>query len=298
MNKKKYILILLIITGLVFIGSYMKIFKSSSKNKIQYVSNPDLISINKSYQGNRKIDGIFVNGTVKEKAPTLDVIKWKLTPNPQRKEKRNENYQLPIVFNENIFQLQKDAIVWLGHATFFIRINGVSFLTDPCFGDITLIKREIDFPCSKDKIKNIDYILISHGHHEHFDEESIKLTVNQSPNCKTLLPLKLGELYKKSINLDNFQEAGWYQQYQTNDLVSVYLLPSFHWHRRTLIDFNKCLWGSFLLKTKEISIYFGGDSGYSDHYKEIRDIVGAIDICILPIAAYKPEFIMKKSQLL
>lgn len=61
---------------------------------------------------------------------------------------------------------------------------------------------------------------------------------------------------------------------------------------------NKILWGSFLLRTPDRSIYFGGDSGYGKHYKTIRDMIdGEIDDVILPIGAYEPSYIMKSNHM-
>ncbi|MDD3468327.1 MAG: MBL fold metallo-hydrolase, partial [Campylobacterales bacterium] len=46
-----------------------------------------------------------------------------------------------------------------------------------------------------------------------------------------------------------------------------------------------------------VQIYFCGDSGYNTHFKQIRDEYGDMDICIMPVGAYKPEFVMKHSHM-
>src|SRR5690606_6295943 len=67
-----------------------------------------------------------------------------------------------------------DCIIWLGHASFFIRLAGYSILVDPVFFDLPFIKRQSPLPISPDQLGDIDYILISHDHRDHCDIRSLK----------------------------------------------------------------------------------------------------------------------------
>jgi L-ascorbate metabolism protein UlaG (beta-lactamase superfamily) len=112
---------------------------------------------------------------------------------------------------------------------------------------------------------------------------------------EALVPLNNGEYFeKKGIKV---QEAGWYQKYQINHEVEVYLMPAKHWNRRGLFDFNKTLWGSFIIRYKGTTIYFAGDTSMGDHFEEIARLFPDIDYCLLPVGAYKPESIMKEAHL-
>ena len=62
---------------------------------------------------------------------------------------------------------------------------------------------------------------------------------------------------------------------------------------RGLRDRNKTLWGGFAFQSGGLQTYFAGDSGYCPHFKEIGQRLGAIDIALLPIGAYKPRWFMK-----
>ena len=151
-------------------------------------------------------------------------------------------------------------------------------------------------PCKIETLTNIDYILLSHDHRDHFDVKSIKELVKINPDVAILTSLNFKKLLAKNkISTAKTQEAGWYQKYKT-DAVEIIFLPAKHWGRRGAFDFNKVLWGSFLIQTKDIKLFFSGDTAYDNKiFKEIHSEFGAIDICLLPISAYSPAFIMKQS---
>lgn len=263
---------------------------------IEYKMNPDLVCLKPDWQGNIIRNGKYQNDTVPESAPFLDVIKWKISRNPQKKEKRNENFCLKTASIDTL--TAHDQIIWLGHATFLIQIDGVRIITDPVFDNIPATKREVDIPCDPNILTDIDYLLLSHDHHDHFSQKSIKQLYQNNPSLHALAPLGVKRLFNnKHLKNIPIQEAGWYQEYQLNNDIRIVCLPARHWGRRSLNDFNKVLWGSFLIMTEETKVFFAGDSAYGNIFKEINDLFGDIDICILPIGAYSPDFIMASSHM-
>ena len=264
---------------------------------IEYKLNLDLTCVRPDWKGNIFTNGKYQNDTIPESAPFFDVIKWKFSRNPQKKEKKAEQYSLPVEQINN-FNNDEDKIVWLGHATFFIQIDGVRIITDPVFSNIPTAKRKVELPCNVDSLLNIDFLLISHDHHDHFNKESIEQLSNNNPAMKALVPLDAMRLFKnKQLKNILLQEAGWYQEYKTGKDVRIIFLPAIHWGRRSLNDFNKTLWGSFLIIGKHKTIFFAGDSAYGEIFKDIQSLFSDIDICVLPIAAYSPEFMMKSSHM-
>lgn len=264
-----------------------------------HLLNPDLPVLKKDFKGNLWKDKQFDGGEYgSDKVAFKEIIKWQLGKNPQEKEKEEDKFRLKVHRNTSFITADEDVIVWLGHASFFIRINGVSFLTDPCFKSLPMLKRMAALPCSIYDLIGIDYLLLSHGHRDHFDESSVNQLLDQNPKMELLLPLRLSELLGKRRKKTSYQEAAWWQQYRLHHQgVEVIFLPAKHWNRRHLRDFNKQLWGSFLIRTPELSIYFGGDSAYAGHFKEIRETLGSPDICMLPIGAYKPSYVMKEAHM-
>jgi L-ascorbate metabolism protein UlaG (beta-lactamase superfamily) len=185
-------------------------------------------------------------------------------------------------------------MVWLGHSSFLIRLNGITLLTDPCLFKMPFFPRYIDLPFELKLLKNIDYVLISHGHRDHFDVPSLKIIKEANPNATYLIPLEMGKMLE-SLGIRNYQEAGWYQAYSPIKELEINFLPAKHWHRRFLWDTNTVLWGSFLIQSSNTNIYFAGDTGYHSHFQEIGSLFPNIHYCLMPIGAYKPSFMMQKA---
>ncbi len=69
-------------------------------------------------------------------------------------------------------------------------------------------------------------------------------------------------------------------------------VPAQHFSGRTPFDRDKTLWCGFMLQTEPLSIYFAGDTGKGPHIEEIARRFPDIDLAILPIGAYRPEWFM------
>jgi L-ascorbate metabolism protein UlaG (beta-lactamase superfamily) len=259
--------------------------------------NPGLPVIKEGWLGNYYINGRFHNDSVEVRPPVWDVVKWKLSSNPQKHEKLTDTFSLKQEDTIDL-NIDNDGIVWLGHSTFYIRINGVSLITDPVFYNLPSNKRRVDQILPDSSFYPIDYILCSHDHRDHFDLKSIQNIAALNPHTEVLLPLGAERFFtNKKMRKINRQEAGWYQEYAVNEKLQIVFLPSKHWGRRGVFDFNRTLWGSFIIISDSFKIYFCGDSGYGNHFKEIHSLFGNIDICILPIGAYAPEWLMSQSHM-
>ncbi len=260
------------------------------------IYNPELPFIEgkpNEWKGNPTVKGRFFNPLYPMNNSFSDVMKWKKMKNPYELEKKNDTFQLPIA--EDLSDLKSDTtdgIFWLGHATFVIRINGVQFITDPVFGRAAVLKRFSTMPVEIQALPKTHYLLMSHDHRDHCDRNSLRLIKKLNPSIEFFSGLNMENILKSYLKGANGQTAGWYQQYKT-DSFELYFLPTRHWAKRGLFDTNKRLWGSFILKINGKTIYFGGDSGYSSHYKEIAELFPDIDYAILGIGAFEPEWFME-----
>ncbi len=281
-----------LLTTLLFPGALPG--KNRVKKRLTYHKNDHLVTLLDGYPGNPVVRGRFLNEVPKSPVTFSDVLKWRFSPNPQKEEKINDDYALRVRKGDRFFDSEDDMLVWLGHATWYIRLDGITYLTDPCLESPLFVKRLAALPCGIEDIRNVDYLLVSHSHRDHLDEDSIK-KINFKKTT-ALLPLKMGEIikgWKKGLSV---QEAGWYQVYNTPEKhPRVSFLPAQHWSRRSIGDENEILWGSYLIQGREKTIYFGGDSALAPHFKKIGRLFPSIDIALLSIGAYKPPRIMKGS---
>ena len=262
----------------------------------EYKYNTKLKTIKPNWQGNKLIDGEYTNGEGLDSRFSLwDVLKWKLSSKSYKNGRKDSDYQIEVIKDNSFLKTNDDVIVWLGHATFYIRINGISIITDPIFNAMPFVKRWAEFPINPNELTDIDYVLLSHGHRDHFDKKSIILLANNNPNMEVLLPMDLGDWFlKKRIK---HQQAVWFQVYKTKSEVEITFMPAMHWNRRDGNDFNTALWGSFIINTSNKTILFAGDTAYGEHFKEIQEFFPKIDYSLLPIAAYRPDYIMKQSHM-
>jgi len=257
-----------------------------------YHHNPHLPFIKEQIPGNVYINGQYCNDNDLDRLPRSKLLQWMVTPNPQRPEKLSDKWA-PEVHLSGFLQRSEDRIVWLGHATFFLQLNGRRILTDPILSDLApVMRRRHALPCNTAALTGIDYILLSHGHRDHLDIPSLTLLAGQNPGVTVLCPLGFEKILR-SIGFHHVQEAAWWQQYTMPKGIAVTFLPARHWNRRWLWDFNTTLWGSFWISGGKKKVYFAGDSAYRHHYKDIYHTMGSPDICLMPVGAYKPHFVMK-----
>lgn len=197
--------------------------------------------------------------------------------------------------------LDKTSLTWIGHATFLIQHAGLNILTDAQFSDraspvswagpIRVVAPGI----SIDNLPEIDAVVISHDHYDSLDLDSVKKLAihNKHRSLTFLVPLAMKSWFD-DLKLDNIKviELDWGQSHIIGD-VQFTATPVQHWGKRTLLDTNKRLWVSWVIENKAGKIYFAGDTGYADHFKEIGKQYGPFDLALIPIGAYEPRWFMK-----
>ena len=262
----------------------------------KYTKNENLPTVKSDWKGTPVDEkGRFVNAEFPFLSRTVDLLKWQFGVNPQKSEKQADATRPEIADPAEFLQSNRDGILWLGHATILIRLNNVNILLDPIFDKPPFVKTFSEPPSALDKIPRVDFILISHDHRDHCDENSIKQAAARFPNAKILGGLGMEDLFDEWKTPTNAVEtAGWYQQFSTADKgVKITFLPVRHWARRGLFDMNKRLWGAYVVEGAGKTVYFGGDSGYGSHYKELAEVFPDIDYFVVGIGAYSPRWFMK-----
>jgi len=198
---------------------------------------------------------------------------------------------LPSVKN-NLHTIPPDSniLVWFGHSSFYIQLDGKRILADPVFsGNASPIPgTNTSFPgtdiYSVNDIPAIDYLFLTHDHYDHVDYET--LIGLRTKIRKVICGLGIGEhLERWGYSQDQIIERDWHEQVQLDSGFVAYVEPARHFSGRGLKR-NNTLWASFLLQTPSMKIYMGGDSGYGSHFSEIGNTYGPIDLVLLDNGQY------------
>ena len=169
--------------------------------------------------------------------------------NHQRNAKKKDTFQLPFIEDLSFLDNKEDVVLWLGHAMFFVRINGTSLITDPVFSNVSVSERKSKLPFSPDLLRSLDYVLIRHDHRNHLAKKNLRLILENNPTAEILSGLRMDEWFNKMLVSPKAQFAGWYQQYHIDtSKVKIDFLPARHWSSRNLADANQHLWGSFIIQ--------------------------------------------------
>ncbi|WP_035562242.1 MBL fold metallo-hydrolase [Hymenobacter sp. IS2118] len=264
---------------------------------VSYLRNEALPTVRAGYPGNKLFGNEFADGEQLFEPALSTLLRWQLSTNPQKEEKKQDAWTPAVVDCNAIFSATEDMLVWLGHASFLLRVAGVTLLFDPVLFSSLGLRHRHALPCQPEAVRGIDYLLLSHGHRDHLDEKTMRLLAHQNPGMQVLSSLRMGPLLRKMAPGLRIQEAGWWQQYDLGPTapLEITYLPASHWHRRGLTDVNRVLWGSFLIRVADKLIYFAGDTSYAGHFEDIEKLFGPLDIVLMPIGAYKPAYMMARS---
>lgn len=190
-------------------------------------------------------------------------------------------------------------ITWIGHSTFYIKIDGITIITDPIFGDASLLFARITPPgIPLHDLNAVDYVVLSHNHRDHMDAKSLLHIRRFQPNV--LVPSGDKKWFCKR-SFDSVYEAEWWQNIEffspQGVPINFYFLPAYHWSQRSLFDKNRSLWGSWMIEYQGYRIYFGGDTANWNHFEAIARVFPSIDIALLPIGPCEPRTWMQHSHI-
>ena len=182
------------------------------------------------------------------------------------------------------------SVSWFGHSTVLLHTNEFSIITDPVFstgGAGPLSLGPSPFPYEDeytvDDLPEIDYVFISHDHYDHLD----KNTVRELSDSMFYVPLGVKfHLMEWGIDEDNIVEFDWYDETNVSDELFAAFAPSRHFSGRGITDNSATLWGSWVFKFYDTSIYFSGDTGYMDEFNNISAKYGPFDLAFLDAGQY------------
>jgi len=186
---------------------------------------------------------------------------------------------------------------WLGHASFYLTSpEGSTLLLDP-------VSEQFDWPVnwafrfsagffrnepkwpSPSEIADVDAVLYSHIHYDHFNKADIEKI---GTDAQYFVPLGFGEHFPNGGY--GINEMAWFSTTKLAELT-LNFVPAHHFSSRILVpylyeDNDATLWGGWVIEHQNKRIFFAGDTGYSKHFKDIQQRYGDMDVCLIPIASY------------
>ena len=187
------------------------------------------------------------------------------------------------------------SVLWVGHATMLIQIHDKVFITDPLFTKTVglVMKRSVEPGIDPSSLQSVNYVLISHTHFDHFSYGSLDML----PKSGSLL-VPFGALeYTPDLGFENLREMRPWDVVE-EDGVRITAVPVQHFSGRYGFDIlwlkNKGYTG-YVIEYRDVTVLFGGDTGYEHElFKEIGRRFD-IDIAILPIGPIEPRDFMERN---
>jgi L-ascorbate metabolism protein UlaG (beta-lactamase superfamily) len=256
----------------------------------------------------------FYNPNGKNAKGFKDAMKWMIS-----KREKKVKWVSPPDFQYGEKPLEKVdngdfKVTFIGHSTVLLQFDGLNILTDPVWYERCSPvqwagpKRIVPAGIRLEDLPKIDIILQSHNHWDHLDIENLK-KIYAAHRPKIFTSLGISQFLKKN-GIDNAVDMDWWDELpitvtpkrdgasilwndKSDKGLKVTCVPSQHFSGRGTLDRNGTLWSGFVVSSPSVgNIYFAGDSGYGDFFKEIGDKFGSMRLSLIPVGAYQPIWFM------
>jgi L-ascorbate metabolism protein UlaG (beta-lactamase superfamily) len=209
----------------------------------------------------------------------------------KRVENRKPLRSIPFIKTDlKSLPVAKNFLIWFGHSSYLLRLEGKTFLVDPVLSGYASPFSRMNkafngaSSYSADDLPFVDYLLITHDHYDHLDYETIKKLKGKAGTVVTALGV--GEHFEKwGFPSSQIIEKDWWDNIALENGLTLHLTPARHFSGRKL-QRNNTLWTSFVLQTPSKKFFIGGDSGYDNHFAEIGKWFGGFDLAILENGQY------------
>lgn len=205
---------------------------------------------------------------------------------------RSDAARIPVAVQERLPTVHSGqmAVTWIGHATYVVQLGGLTILTDPVWSNrIPGVSPRLTPPgIPLSGVGRIDAVAISHNHYDHLDAPTIRRLPRDTP---VFVPAKLARWFHRR-GFTQVTELDWWESRWLGG-VEISFVPAHHWSRRGLTDSCQTLWGGWVFSGGDAKVYFAGDTGYGHWFTEIAAHHPGIDLALLPVGAYEPNWFMK-----
>lgn len=172
-----------------------------------------------------------------------------------------------------------NRITYLGHATLLLEMDGVRLLTDPLLRDRVFHLQRRSAPVDASLHQDIDAVLISHLHWDHFDIPSLRLLGRET---QLIVPAgAAGQLHRRG-----FKQI---EELRPGDTAAVGALAIEATHAEH--DGRTLPWGppagclGYIIRGSQ-AVYFPGDT---DLFPGMASLGGDLDVALLPVWGWGPN---------
>jgi L-ascorbate metabolism protein UlaG (beta-lactamase superfamily) len=188
---------------------------------------------------------------------------------------------------------------WIGQSTILLNFFGTWIITDPVLSErigldlrlFTIGPRRLVLPAlTQDELPPIDIILVSHGHMDHMDTPTIRQFKRSTPIVIAKNTLDIIE----DMGFQEVYELDWGQHCLIGDVrIEALEVKHFGWRfpweeDRSRGNPNGRSYNAYLISKNGRHVVFGGDTGYQEYFRNLRERNITIDLAMMPIGAYDP----------
>jgi L-ascorbate metabolism protein UlaG (beta-lactamase superfamily) len=235
----------------------------------------------------------FYNPDAPQAPGYLDALRWKLTSRPQPSPRFIFDVEPSVPARRVEGSGLRTTLV--NHSTVLLQQHGSNILTDPIWSERASPlswagpRRRRKPGVSWEDLPTIDAVLISHNHYDHLDLPTLRRLAARGDSI-FIVPARGGRLLR-SKKIGPVHELNW-GEYLSLSGATIHCVPALHFSSRGIHDRNKTLWCGYVIESRDLLVYFAGDTAFGSHIARIRERFGSPHLALLPIGAYEPRWFM------
>lgn len=185
-------------------------------------------------------------------------------------------------------------VTWFGHSTVMLQMEGKKIFIDPVLSEYSSpvqgigAKRMAETPMKAEDIPEVDVLVLSHDHYDHMDYNTIlEIDDRVKEYC---VPLGVdNHLVRWGIDPEKIHTLAWWEETVAGG-ITITSTPGQHYSGRLPWKQNSTLWCGYVFQLGEQQVYYTGDTGYGEFFKDIHEKFGGMDLVIMENGQYNKRW--------